>query len=138
MPAGPINPIDAVLAEPQAVHRGLSMTIPDDLNGSLPGIASPLRLAATPPQANLPPPRLGAHSHEILQDLLSMSEARHRSASGRRNYRSATLTATALPELADLRRLDNHRPNTANNNQAANQHMHVRTFAKKSDGAKNG
>ena len=76
VPAGPINPIDAVLAEPQAVHRGLSMTIPDDLNGSLPGIASPLRLAATPPKASLPPPRLGAHSHEILRDLLSMSEAR--------------------------------------------------------------
>ena len=75
LPAGR-SIVDAVLAEPQAVHRGLSMTIPDDLNGSLPGIASPLRLAATPPQANLPPPRLGAHSHEILQDLLSMSEAR--------------------------------------------------------------
>ena len=76
VPAGPINPIDAVLAEPQAVHRGLSMQIPDDLTGSVPGIASPLRLAATPPKASMPPPRLGAHSRDVLKDLLSMKESR--------------------------------------------------------------
>ena len=76
VPAGPINPIDAALAEPQAVHRGLSMQIPDDLTGSVPGIASPLRLVATPPKASMPPPRLGAHSRDVLKDLLSMKESR--------------------------------------------------------------
>ena len=76
VPAGPINPIDAALAEPQAVHRGLSMQIPDDLTGIVPGIASPLRLAATPPKASMPPPRLGAHSRDVLKDLLSMEESR--------------------------------------------------------------
>ena len=76
VPAGPINPIDAALAEPQAVHRGLSMQIPDDLTGSVPGIASPLRLAATPPKPSMPPPRLGAHSRDVLKDLLSMEESR--------------------------------------------------------------
>ena len=76
VPAGPINPIDAALAEPQAVHRELSMQIPDDLTGSVPGIASPLRLAATPPKASMPPPRLGAHSRDVLKDLLSMKESR--------------------------------------------------------------
>lgn len=76
VPAGPINPIDAALAEPQAVHRRLSMKIPDDLTGSVPGIASPLRLAATPPKASMPPPRLGAHSRDVLKDLLSMEESR--------------------------------------------------------------
>lgn len=76
VPAGPINPIDAALAEPQAVHRGLSMQIPDDLTGSVPGIASPLRLAATPPETSMPPPRLGAHSRDVLKDLLSMKESR--------------------------------------------------------------
>ena len=76
VPAGPINPIDAALAEPQAVHRRLSMKIPDDLTGSVPGIASPLRLAATPPKASMPPPRLGAHSRNVLKDLLSMEESR--------------------------------------------------------------
>ncbi|MEC8642185.1 MAG: CaiB/BaiF CoA-transferase family protein [Pseudomonadota bacterium] len=76
VPAGPINPRDKVFAEPQAVHRGLAMRIGDGLNGSIPAVASPLRLAATPPQASLPPPRLGAHSRAVLGDLLAMDAAR--------------------------------------------------------------
>jgi crotonobetainyl-CoA:carnitine CoA-transferase CaiB-like acyl-CoA transferase len=76
VPAGPINPLDKVFAEPQAVHRGLGMQIEDDLNGSIPSVASPLRLGATPPQASAPPPRLGAHSRAVLRDLLAMDEAR--------------------------------------------------------------
>ena len=74
VPAGPINPIDKVFAEPQAVHRGLAMLIDDDLNGSIPGVASPLRLGATPPLAALAPPRLGADSRALLRDLLEMEQ----------------------------------------------------------------
>ena len=36
IPAGPINPVDAVFADPQVVHRGLQ------LHGPLPGLASPI------------------------------------------------------------------------------------------------
>jgi crotonobetainyl-CoA:carnitine CoA-transferase CaiB-like acyl-CoA transferase len=36
IPAGPINPVDAVFADPQVVHRGLQ------LEGPLPGLASPI------------------------------------------------------------------------------------------------
>jgi crotonobetainyl-CoA:carnitine CoA-transferase CaiB-like acyl-CoA transferase len=52
------------------------MQIEDDLNGSIPSVASPLRLGATPPRATAPPPRLGAHSRAVLRDLLAMDEAR--------------------------------------------------------------
>jgi len=76
VPAGPINPLDKVFAEPQARHRGLAIQIGDDLNGSIPAVASPLRLAATPPVASAPPPRLGAHSRDVLRDLLVMDETR--------------------------------------------------------------
>ena len=75
VPAGPINTIDSVLEEPQAVHRGLASEIADDLNGSIPTVASPLRLTKTPARATLPPPRLGAHSRDILRDILSLDEA---------------------------------------------------------------
>ena len=75
VPAGPINSIDAVLEEPQAVHRGLASGIADDLNGSIPTVASPLRLTATPARATLPPPRLGAHSREVLEDILALDGA---------------------------------------------------------------
>ena len=76
VPAGPINPLNKVFAEPQAVHRGLGMQIEDDLTGSIPSVASPLRLGATPPQAAAPPPRLGAHSRAVLRKILTMDEAR--------------------------------------------------------------
>jgi crotonobetainyl-CoA:carnitine CoA-transferase CaiB-like acyl-CoA transferase len=36
IPAGPINPVDAVFADPQVVYRGLQ------LQGALPGLASPI------------------------------------------------------------------------------------------------
>ena len=75
VPAGPINTLDSVLEEPQAVHRGLASEIADDLNGSIPTVASPLRLTKTPARATLPPPRLGAHSRDILRDILSLDEA---------------------------------------------------------------
>ena len=74
VPAGPINNIDAVLDEPQAVHRGLTAGIADDLNGSIPTVASPLRLSQTPARATLPPPRLGAHSREVLGEILALDE----------------------------------------------------------------
>ena len=75
VPAGPINNIDSVLAEPQALHRGLPASIPDDLNGSIPTVASPLRLSQTPVRADLPPPRLGAHSREVLAEILGLDDA---------------------------------------------------------------
>ena len=75
VPAGPINSIDAALDEPQAHHRGLAGSIPDDLNGVIPTVTSPMRLSATPPRATLAPPRLGAHSREVLTELLGLDKA---------------------------------------------------------------
>jgi len=75
VPAGPINSIDAVFDEPQARHRGLAEEIPDDLNGSIPTVTSPMRLSATPPRATMAPPRLGAHSREVLEEVLGLDEA---------------------------------------------------------------
>ena len=36
VPAGPINSIDQVLAEPQALHRGITTQIPDSVRGDVP------------------------------------------------------------------------------------------------------
>ena len=75
VPAGPINSIDQVLAEPQALHRRIATQIPDSVRGDVPTISSPMRMSATPPRATLPPPRLGEHSREILQQILDMEDA---------------------------------------------------------------
>ena len=75
VPAGPINSIDAALDEPQARHRGLASEIADDLNGAIPTVTSPMRMSATPPRATLAPPRLGAHSREVLSEVLGLDAA---------------------------------------------------------------
>ena len=75
VPAGAINSIDQVLAEPQALHRGIATQIPDSIRGEVPTISSPMRMSATPPRTTLPPPRLGEHSREVLEQILEMDGA---------------------------------------------------------------
>ncbi len=53
IPAGPINPVDAVFADPQVVHRGLQ------LHGPLPGLASPIVIDGKRQVAERRSPKLG-------------------------------------------------------------------------------
>lgn len=76
VPAGPINNIQQSFEEPQAIHRGLSSTVTGTDGVEIPTVASPLRLARTPPVTNLPVPRLGEHSRQILQDVLGLDDGR--------------------------------------------------------------
>jgi crotonobetainyl-CoA:carnitine CoA-transferase CaiB-like acyl-CoA transferase len=73
IPCGPINSIDQVFADPQAIARGLKITMPHPVAGDLSLVASPLRLEKTPPEYRLPPPLLGEHTDEVLGDILAIS-----------------------------------------------------------------
>jgi crotonobetainyl-CoA:carnitine CoA-transferase CaiB-like acyl-CoA transferase len=73
VPCGPINRIDQVFADPQARARGLTISLPHADAGSVDLVASPLRLARTPPQYRLAPPVLGQHTDEVLGEILQMS-----------------------------------------------------------------
>lgn len=53
IPAGPINAVDAVFADPQVVHRGLR------IGGETPGLASPIVIDGRRQVAEAPAPRLG-------------------------------------------------------------------------------
>ncbi|MGA9583114.1 MAG: CaiB/BaiF CoA-transferase family protein [Allosphingosinicella sp.] len=55
IPAGPINTIDSVFADPQVVHRGLR------IEGQDPGLASPIVIDGLRQVAERPAPRLGEH-----------------------------------------------------------------------------
>jgi crotonobetainyl-CoA:carnitine CoA-transferase CaiB-like acyl-CoA transferase len=75
VPAAPINDVAQVFDDPQVRHRGLRIDVTRSGGGSVPLVASPIRLsesATRPPSA---PPRLGEHTEEILRERLRMSAA---------------------------------------------------------------
>ncbi|WP_313026900.1 CaiB/BaiF CoA transferase family protein [Pseudomonas lopnurensis] len=74
VPCGPINDLAQVFADPQVRHRGLKVEMAHPLSGSVPQVASPLRLSASPVAYRNPPPLLGEHSEALLRRLLGMSE----------------------------------------------------------------
>jgi formyl-CoA transferase len=75
VPCGPINSLEQVFAEPQAVARGLRMEMPHPSAGKVSLVRSPMRFSETPLQHEMPPPTLGQHTDQVLRELLGKSEA---------------------------------------------------------------
>jgi len=71
IPAGPINNLDQVFADPQVIHRRMRIDPPSDAaaNGSIPGIRTPITVDGAPMAAERPSPRLGEHTQEILREI---------------------------------------------------------------------
>jgi crotonobetainyl-CoA:carnitine CoA-transferase CaiB-like acyl-CoA transferase len=74
VPCGPINDLSQVFADPQVLARGLALTLPHALAGHVPTVASPIRLSATPVEYKRAPPLLGEHTHEVLRQVLGLSD----------------------------------------------------------------
>jgi crotonobetainyl-CoA:carnitine CoA-transferase CaiB-like acyl-CoA transferase len=72
VPCGPINRIDQVFNDPQAVARGLKVPLEHAMAGPLDLVASPLRLSKTPPEYRSAPPLLGEHTDEVLATELGL------------------------------------------------------------------
>jgi glutaryl-CoA transferase len=72
VPCGPINSIDQVFHDPQALARGLTVAMAHASAGPIDLVASPLRLEKTPPEYRSAPPLLGQHTDEVLSTLLAM------------------------------------------------------------------
>jgi crotonobetainyl-CoA:carnitine CoA-transferase CaiB-like acyl-CoA transferase len=72
VPNGPINTIEQVFAEPQAVARGLRIELAHPLAGKVSLVRSPMRFSATPIEHERPPPLLGEHTDEVLRGVLGM------------------------------------------------------------------
>jgi len=73
VPCGPINDLQQVFADPQVQARGLRVELPHPLGGTVPQVASPIRLSATPVQYRNAPPLLGEHTEQVLQQWLGLS-----------------------------------------------------------------
>ncbi len=71
VPAGPINSLDQVFADPQVVHRGMKLDIPSSFAkaGTIPGVRTPITIDGQPMAAERPSPRLGEHTAEILREI---------------------------------------------------------------------
>lgn len=73
VPCGPINDLAQVFSDPHVQARGLRVEMPHPLAGSVPLVASPIRLSETPVEYRKAPPLLGEHSEAVLQDVLGLS-----------------------------------------------------------------
>ncbi|MFP3850938.1 CaiB/BaiF CoA transferase family protein [Pseudomonas sp. W5-01] len=72
VPCGPINDVAQVFADPQVQFRGLQVHLPHALGGTVPQVASPIRLSATPVEYRRAPPLLGEHTWEVLTGVLGL------------------------------------------------------------------
>jgi len=60
VPAGPINDLAAVFADPQVVARGMQIA-----PGGMPGVRSPMRFSGADLRLDRPAPRLGEHQDQV-------------------------------------------------------------------------
>ena len=71
IPAGPINDLEQVFADPQVVHRGMRLELKSEAakGGTIPGVRTPIVLDGAPMASDRPAPRLGEHTAEILREI---------------------------------------------------------------------
>ena len=72
IPAGPINSLDAVFKDPQVAARGLLVEFPDGGGRPTRVIGNPIKFSRASTSHNLPPPRLGEHTDEVLANVLGL------------------------------------------------------------------
>jgi crotonobetainyl-CoA:carnitine CoA-transferase CaiB-like acyl-CoA transferase len=67
VPAGPINNVGLVFADPQVNARGMKIDLPDLAahGGKIPGVRAPIRFSESTFVYDTPSPALGVHTDEI-------------------------------------------------------------------------
>ena len=83
IPVGPINNLAQVFDHPQVRSRQMRLDLPHPLAGTVPSVASPIKMSETPLRYQAAPPTLGQHTREVLEHAgLSASEIEQLRASG--------------------------------------------------------
>lgn len=73
VPCGAINNLAEVFADPHVRSRDMVTTWDHPASGAVELVSSPLKLSTTPVRKDFPPPLLGQHTQEVLQELLHLS-----------------------------------------------------------------
>ena len=69
VPCGPINTLKDMFENEQVIARGMRFDLPHPAAGSVPMVRNPIQYSATPLQYQRPPPLLGEHTREVLDQL---------------------------------------------------------------------
>jgi crotonobetainyl-CoA:carnitine CoA-transferase CaiB-like acyl-CoA transferase len=75
VPAGPINTLAQVFADPQVQYRGMAFTQNSPTMGEVPAVRCPLRFSAADVGSNLAPPALGRDTGAVLAEVLRLDAA---------------------------------------------------------------
>jgi succinate--hydroxymethylglutarate CoA-transferase len=73
-PFAPINNIEQTFEHPQLVARGLVHEIEHERAGKIKVVGPPVKFSEAETSIRLPPPLLGAHTDEILSEVLGYSK----------------------------------------------------------------
>ena len=74
VPAGPINSLAEVFADPQVRERQMVSAWQHSVGTPFELVSSPLKLSRTPVRKELPPPTMGQHTDDSLRGVLGYSE----------------------------------------------------------------
>ena len=69
VPAGPINTVAEVFADPQVVHRGMRIDIPRPDGSRVPAVRTPILMSEARLAYERASPRVGEHTADILAEL---------------------------------------------------------------------
>jgi len=76
LPVCPINSLDQVFADPHVQARGMKISMPHGAAGGQPVdmIGNPIKMSATPVTYRRPPPTLGEHTDEVLNEVFGLTQ----------------------------------------------------------------
>lgn len=66
---GPILHIDEVFQDPQVLHQKMLLEMDHPKVGKIKTLGFPVKLSQTPARLKSPPPYMGQHTEEVLQEL---------------------------------------------------------------------
>lgn len=72
VPCGAINSLAEVFQDPQVRERGMVTRWAHPAREGVELVSNPIKLSATPVRTDLPPPTLGQHTDEVLQEVLAL------------------------------------------------------------------
>ncbi|MFN3700001.1 MAG: CaiB/BaiF CoA transferase family protein [Alphaproteobacteria bacterium] len=75
VPCGPVNTMDQAFQMQQVKAREMQISMPHPLTDTpINLVGNPIKMSATPPRYDLPPPPCGMHTRNILRSVLHLSD----------------------------------------------------------------